>query len=55
VFVDMATPSETHNACTNDDTRWVDPVGIAAGSYPLHPTAPGMVAMAHLLEAAFKR
>ncbi len=54
-YVDMATPSAPHNACTDDDTRWVDPFTISAGRYPLHPTAIGMTAMARVLEEALNR
>jgi len=51
-FVDMATPSATHSACTAPDNRWVEPVLHPSGSYPLHPGAAGMAGMAGVLEGA---
>jgi lysophospholipase L1-like esterase len=53
VYVDMATPSASRNACTDDHTRWVAPITISAGRYPLHPSAAGMAAMAQIVEKAF--
>ncbi|HZM55906.1 MAG TPA: SGNH/GDSL hydrolase family protein [Acidimicrobiales bacterium] len=52
VYVDMATPSASHNACTSDDTRWVEPIVPSPGSYPLHPSTAGMSGMARVLEGA---
>ncbi len=52
IYVDMATPSASHNACTDDDTRWVAPITVSAGSFPLHPSAAGMAGMARVLEEA---
>jgi hypothetical protein len=54
VYVDMATPSASHSACTSDDTRWVEPIVPSPGSYPLHPDATGMAGMAQVLEAAMR-
>jgi lysophospholipase L1-like esterase len=51
-FVDMATPSETHSACSAEGVRWVEGVLHSSGSYPLHPDASGMVGMAGVLEGA---
>ncbi len=51
-YVDMATPSATHNVCADEATRWVEPVLHSAPSYPLHPDATGMAGMASVLEAA---
>ncbi len=51
-FVDMATPSAAHSACTAPDTRWVEPVLHPSGSYPLHPGASGMAGMAGVLEGS---
>jgi GDSL-like Lipase/Acylhydrolase family len=53
-FVDMATPSAAHSACTAQDARWVEPVLHPAGSYPLHPGATGMAGMAGVLESAME-
>lgn len=52
VYVDTATPSASHNACTDDHTRWVVPVTLSAGKFPLHPSALGMAATARLVEKA---
>ncbi len=54
-YVDMATPSDTHSACSSDDTRWVEPVLPSLHTYPLHPSGAGMAGMAHVLEAAIRR
>ncbi len=51
-FVDMATPSATHSACTSDDTRWVEPIVPLRGGFPLHPSAVGMAGMARVLDGA---
>jgi lysophospholipase L1-like esterase len=51
-YVDMATPSQDHSACTAEGTRWVEGVLHSAQSYPLHPDATGMAGMATVLEAA---
>ena len=53
-YVDMATPSETHSACAAPATRWVEGVLHPAQSYPLHPDATGMAAMAAVLESAME-
>lgn len=50
VYVDMAAPSVSHNACTSEDTRWVESIVPSPGSYPLHPSAAGMSGMASVLE-----
>ena len=51
-YVDLATPSASHTACTSDDSRWVEPVVPSPGAYPLHPDATGMAGMAGVLERA---
>jgi len=51
-YVDMATASASHTACTSDDTRWVEPVVPSPGAYPLQPDATGMTGMAGVLEGA---
>ena len=53
-YVDMATPSAGHSACTPEGTRWVEPVLPTPGSFPLHPDATGMAGMAGVLEAAIQ-
>ncbi len=52
VYVDMATPSASHSACTAADSRWVDPLLVSSDGYPLHPSAVGMAGMARVLERA---
>jgi lysophospholipase L1-like esterase len=54
-FVDMATPSASHDACSPAATRWVEPVLHPAGSFPLHPGATGMAGMAAVLTATLRR
>jgi lysophospholipase L1-like esterase len=51
-YVNMATPSAAHNACTSAATRWVEPVVPSPGTFPLHPSAVGMAGMARVLEGA---
>lgn len=53
-YVDTASASATHDACTDDDTRWVEPILHSPGTYPLHPSAVGMAGMAGLLEDAMR-
>jgi lysophospholipase L1-like esterase len=53
-FVDMATPSASHDACSPAATRWVEPVLHPPGSYPLHPGATGMAGMAGVLATALR-
>jgi lysophospholipase L1-like esterase len=53
-YVDTATPSADHSACTSTDTRWVEPVLPTPGTFPLHPDATGMAGMAGVLEAAIQ-
>ncbi len=51
-FVNMATPSADHNACTSATSRWVEPIVPSPGTFPLHPSAVGMAGMARVLEGA---
>jgi lysophospholipase L1-like esterase len=51
-YVNMATPSAAHNACTPATTRWVEPIVPSPGTFPLHPSAVGMAGMARVLEGA---
>jgi lysophospholipase L1-like esterase len=51
-YVNMATPSAAHNACTSATSRWVEPIVPSPGTFPLHPSAVGMVGMARVLEGA---
>ncbi|MGD0811896.1 MAG: SGNH/GDSL hydrolase family protein [Acidimicrobiales bacterium] len=51
-FVDTYTPSEGHNACTAESTRWVEPIVPASPADPVHPNANGEAAMASELELA---
>jgi lysophospholipase L1-like esterase len=49
-YVDMATPSAAHNACTSHTTRWVEPLLASRHTFPVHPSAAGMAGMASVLE-----
>ncbi len=49
-FVNTYTPSESHNACTSESTRWVEPIVPASPADPVHPNANGEAAMANELE-----
>jgi lysophospholipase L1-like esterase len=51
-FVNTYTPSETHNACTAESTRWVETIVPASSADPVHPNANGEAAMASELEQA---
>jgi lysophospholipase L1-like esterase len=51
-YVNMATPSAAHNACTSATSRWVEPIVPSPGTFPLHPSAVGMAGMARVLEGA---
>jgi lysophospholipase L1-like esterase len=53
-YVDTATPSSSHSACTPAGTRWVEPVVPTAGTFPLHPDATGMAGTAAVLEDAIQ-
>src|SRR5664279_4236109 len=53
-YVDTATPSALHDACSPVASRWVEPVLHPAGSFPLHPGATGMAGMAGVLVGAVR-
>jgi lysophospholipase L1-like esterase len=53
-YVDMATPSATHNACTSHTIRWVEPLLASRHTFPVHPSAAGMAGMATVLEGAMR-
>ena len=53
-YVDMATPSADHSACSPEATRWVQSVLPSPGAYPLHPDATGMAGMAAVLESTME-
>ena len=40
-FVNTYTPSESHNACTAESTRWVEPIVPGSSADPVHPNANG--------------
>jgi lysophospholipase L1-like esterase len=52
-YVDMATPSASHDPCADANSRWVEPLVLTSGGYPLHPSALGMADMAEIVERAF--
>ncbi|MFC5906241.1 SGNH/GDSL hydrolase family protein [Streptacidiphilus monticola] len=45
-FVDTYTASATHSACTDAQTRWVEPLFPASPAAPAHPNARGEAALA---------
>jgi lysophospholipase L1-like esterase len=51
-YVDTYTPSESHNACTAESTRWVEPIVPGSSADPVHPNANGEAAVAGELEQA---
>ncbi len=51
-YVDTYTPSEPHNACTAESTRWIEPVIPASPAYPVHPNAAGEAGLARAVELA---
>ncbi len=54
-YVDTYTPSESHNACTPESTRWVEPLTPASLAAPVHPNAAGEAAMASIVEGAMAK
>jgi lysophospholipase L1-like esterase len=54
-YVDTYTPSTSHNACTTESTRWIEPFVPASPAAPVHPNAAGEAAMASLVTAALPR
>jgi hypothetical protein len=54
-FIDTYTASETHNACTPESRRWVEPVVPAALAFPVHPNAAGEAGLAGVVQAAVAR
>ena len=53
-YVDTYTPSVSHNACTSEANRWVEPLVPASPAYPVHPNATGEAAMASPLETLMR-
>jgi hypothetical protein len=53
-YVDTYTPSMSHNACTSEANRWIEPIVPASPAYPVHPNANGEAGMAQALETAMK-
>jgi lysophospholipase L1-like esterase len=51
-YVDTYTPSESHNACTAESTRWVEPIVPGSSADPVHPNTNGEAAMGAELKAA---
>lgn len=51
-YVNTYTPSLSHNACTAESTRWVEPLVPATAAFPFHPNAAGEAGMARIVEAA---
>ena len=53
-YVDTYTPSQGHDACTEPDVRWIEPLEPASPAALLHPNARGEQAMASAVLAAIK-
>jgi lysophospholipase L1-like esterase len=51
-YVDTYTGSVTHNSCTSESVRWVEPIIPDSPAYPVHPNARGEAALAGFVEAA---
>ncbi len=49
-FIDVATPSIGHDACTPPGVRWVEPLLPSTEPYPLHPTALGHAMMSGIVQ-----
>jgi len=45
-YVDTYTPSEGHDACSTEASRWIEPLLPASPAAPLHPNAVGEQGMA---------
>jgi lysophospholipase L1-like esterase len=45
-YVDTYAPSGGHDACTAEDTRWIEPLAATAPAAPLHPNERGERGMA---------
>lgn len=52
VYVNTYGPSASHNACTSESHRWVEPLFPGSSAAPVHPNARGMAGMAGVLETA---
>ncbi|MDY6808589.1 MAG: SGNH/GDSL hydrolase family protein [Actinomycetota bacterium] len=53
-FVDMAQPSEGHDACAPVGQRWIEPRNGASGAAPIHPNVAGQQAIADEVAAALQ-
>jgi hypothetical protein len=51
-YVDVYTPSIGHDACSDRDTRWIEPVIPTHLAAPVHPNATGEQGMARAVRAA---
>jgi GDSL-like Lipase/Acylhydrolase family len=51
-FIDTYVPSESHNACTPESVRWVEPVVPGAMAFPVHPNAAGEAGVAKVVQGA---
>ncbi|WP_323747548.1 SGNH/GDSL hydrolase family protein [Catenulispora rubra] len=51
-YVDTYTPSVGHDACSDPDTRWIEPLVPALPAAPLHPNARGAQGMADAIARA---
>jgi lysophospholipase L1-like esterase len=51
-YVDTYTLSASHNACSAEDSRWIEPLVPASPAAPLHPNAVGEQGMADAVAQA---
>lgn len=51
-YVDVYGPSISHNACADDNAKWVEPIVPTHLAAPVHPNATGEHAMADITRAA---
>jgi hypothetical protein len=49
IYVNTYQPSIGHSACTDESTRWVEPLVPGSPAAPVHPNANGEAAMAHIV------
>ena len=54
IYVDAYAPSQGHDACSDPDTRWIEPLIPSSAAAPLHPNARGEQGMANAVLAAIK-
>lgn len=51
-YVDTYGPSKGHNVCSDEETRWIEPVATSSDAQPFHPNELGQQKFAELVLAA---